>query len=74
MSTAANLHLKSKKSAIKPGPSSTTCAAETFIQGEDARKAAVAVRAYYCAQQRGFEPGYELDDWLTAEQEECHGH
>ena len=23
--------------------------------------------AYYIAQQRGFEPGHELDDWLAAE-------
>jgi len=23
--------------------------------------------AYYLAEQRGFEPGHELDDWLTAE-------
>jgi hypothetical protein len=25
--------------------------------------------AYYRAQQRGFEPGYELDDWVAAEAE-----
>lgn len=23
--------------------------------------------AYYIAEQRGFEPGHELDDWLAAE-------
>ena len=27
----------------------------------------VAEAAYYLAAQRGFEPGHELDDWLTAE-------
>ena len=29
----------------------------------------VAVNAYYRAEKRGFEDGYELDDWLAAEQE-----
>jgi hypothetical protein len=27
----------------------------------------VAEMAYYLAEKRGFAPGYELDDWLTAE-------
>jgi hypothetical protein len=29
----------------------------------------IAVRAYFKAERRGFAPGRELDDWLTAEQE-----
>jgi hypothetical protein len=29
----------------------------------------ISVNAYYRAEKRGFEPGYELDDWLEAEQE-----
>ena len=29
----------------------------------------IAERAYYRAQQRGFSPGYELDDWFAAEAE-----
>lgn len=33
------------------------------------RHQAIAVRAYFRAQTRGFEPGHELDDWLAAEQE-----
>lgn len=33
------------------------------------RDVIIAKLAYYKAQQRGFEPGYELDDWLEAEQE-----
>lgn len=28
-----------------------------------------AVAAYYRAEQRGFEEGHELDDWLQAEKE-----
>ncbi len=27
----------------------------------------LAEAAYYLAEQRGFEPGFELDDWCTAE-------
>jgi hypothetical protein len=29
----------------------------------------VAINAYYRAEKRGFEDGYELDDWLEAERE-----
>ena len=29
----------------------------------------VSEAAYYKAEKRGFEPGYELQDWLAAEQE-----
>jgi Protein of unknown function (DUF2934) len=30
----------------------------------------IEVNAYYKAQARGFAPGYELQDWLAAEEEE----
>jgi len=33
------------------------------------RNARIAELAYYKAEQRNFEPGYELDDWLAAERE-----
>lgn len=29
----------------------------------------IAELAYYKAESRGFEPGYEMQDWLEAEQE-----
>jgi len=29
----------------------------------------IAKAAYFLAEQRGFEPGHELDDWLSAEQQ-----
>lgn len=35
----------------------------------DSRQEAIAKRAYLLAQQRGFAPGRELDDWLRAEGE-----
>lgn len=36
------------------------------LRGRDER---IAARAYQLAAERGFEPGHELDDWLTAERE-----
>jgi len=33
------------------------------------RRAMIAEAAYYRAERRGFEPGYELDDWVCAEAE-----
>jgi hypothetical protein len=33
------------------------------------RDARIAELAYYKAEQRGFEPGHELEDWYAAEQE-----
>jgi len=36
---------------------------------EEDRNVRVAVSAYYKAQAREFEPGYELTDWLAAEAE-----
>lgn len=35
----------------------------------EANRQKIAEAAYYRAQQRGFEPGYELEDWLAAEAE-----
>jgi hypothetical protein len=32
-------------------------------------RAAIAERAYFLAERRGFEPGHEVDDWLAAERE-----
>lgn len=34
-----------------------------------ARQRLIAEAAYFRAAQRGFEPGHELDDWLSAESE-----
>jgi hypothetical protein len=38
------------------------------IADDDVRQR-IAEAAYYRAQQRGFSPGYELEDWLAAEAE-----
>ena len=35
----------------------------------DHRRALIAQMAYYRAERRGFEPGHETEDWLSAEAE-----
>jgi hypothetical protein len=36
---------------------------------DEAKRRQIAEIAYFAAERRGFSPGYELDDWLQAEQE-----
>ena len=38
------------------------------IEGDD-KQSRIAVLAYYKAEARGYEPGYEMQDWLDAESE-----
>jgi DUF2934 family protein len=49
------LHLKAKHSEAH--------GSEADVAGR------IATAAYYLAERRGFEPGHELEDWLTAERE-----
>ena len=37
--------------------------------GSNLRRAMIAEAAYYLAERRGFQPGHELEDWVTAEGE-----
>jgi DUF2934 family protein len=50
------IHLKTKKAAV------IDAAINQDLDGQ------IATAAYYLAEQRGFAPGHELEDWLTAEQ------
>jgi len=34
---------------------------------EEFRREMIATAAYHIAEQRGFEPGHELDDWIAAD-------
>ena len=43
-------------------------AAQPQPNGEEIRER-IREAAYYRAQQRGFSPGYEIEDWLAAEAE-----
>jgi hypothetical protein len=40
-----------------------------FSTSTEVRQNIIAKAAYFKAQQRGFAPGHELDDWLAAEQD-----
>ena len=46
--------------------SASQIATERAVDPE-VRRLMIAEAAYYCAEQRGFEPGHELEDWLEAE-------
>ena len=68
-----------KKPAAKPRAKSTAKAAKATLHLKSQHLAAtpssdeltgmIATAAYFCAEQRRFEPGHELEDWLVAEQQ-----
>jgi hypothetical protein len=43
--------------------------ADKTYRTDEMRQEEIARRAYYRAEARGFSPGYEMEDWLTAEKE-----
>jgi len=49
-------------------PSSAMDSSLTGVSDEE-RHQLISDAAYYRAEQRSFEPGHELEDWLTAEAE-----
>ena len=53
---------------VSPAPKSPVAVAASICASRVAeRNAKIAEAAYFRAQQRGFEPGHELEDWLAAE-------
>ena len=54
-----------KRSTVKAKPAPAPARAAN----RDADPAKIAVAAYYRAEKRGFQPGWELEDWLAAERE-----
>lgn len=54
-----------------PEPANLASAEEpaTTADANEPRHEAIACAAYFLAEARGFAPGYELEDWLTAEQQ-----
>ncbi len=59
-----------KKKTIKPIPA-LGIDAKHFGNDEE-RLTRIAVAAYYKAEARGYQPGYEIQDWLEAEAEVVH--
>lgn len=59
---------RSPATAGAGGPTGGPASAAGGDQGDDRRRR-ISERAYYRAEQRGFAPGAEEDDWLKAEKE-----
>ena len=49
-------------------PNSVVTRSGAFIEPHR-RQAMIAEAAYYLAEQRAFDPGHDVDDWLQAEQQ-----
>ncbi len=61
---ARSARRRTAASKAQPAP-----AAAPHTVSADARRAMIAKAAYLRAERRGFVPGFEEDDWLTAEKE-----
>ena len=59
-----------KPVASQPAKSTPTPRTQARANASDEElKRLIAEAAYYRAQERGFKPGYELEDWVQAEAE-----
>jgi hypothetical protein len=59
---------RAAKPAAKPAAQGFGSQARAEISAEELRKL-IAEAAYYRAKERGFAPGYEVEDWVQAEAE-----
>jgi len=57
------------KDRLQAAPKRTRSQAKT-TDIQTSLQTRIEINAYYKAQARGFMPGYELEDWLAAEEEE----
>ena len=65
---------ESKQSALTARPVPATAQADLSPERSESselpqRQVLIAEAAFFIAQERGFSPGHELDDWLAAERE-----
>ena len=58
-----------KMKSTQPVDENATGAIVMPFDTSEEQQQKIATAAYYKAQARGFEPGYELEDWLAAEAE-----
>lgn len=58
-----------KRENVKTGSSVSATEAPQRAPGQDEFTETVAKAAYFIAEQRGFAPGFEMQDWLSAEAE-----
>jgi Protein of unknown function (DUF2934) len=66
--TAVHAKLVPAPAVVSAAASALRSDSETEV-APDERSRMIAEAAYYAAERRGFEPGYELEDWLAAEAE-----
>jgi hypothetical protein len=64
--TTLNATFEPESSRQDDIPKATFVGEQLMYQDRSAR---IAEAAYFRAQQRGFAPGYELEDWLAAEKD-----
>jgi len=55
--------------ARSPGAHARSASVHAHFDPASSREALIATAAYYRAEQRGFQPGHETEDWLAAERE-----
>jgi hypothetical protein len=61
-----------KTAAATPKPDTQAALSASNIRGDAAPqeiRRLIAEAAYFRAQERGFQPGHELEDWIEAESE-----
>jgi hypothetical protein len=58
-----------RRATTPPRVQAAPAAAAPIAVSADARRSMIAKAAYLRAERRGFLPGFEEEDWLTAEQE-----
>ena len=65
---AVDARIRKRPRAAPPPINAIVTRSSAYIEPE-ARDAMIAEAAYFRSAHRGFEPGHEVDDWLTAESE-----
>lgn len=60
---------KTKAAPTRRKPTKATASQGKAAVTEDARRGMIAEAAYLRSERRGFQPGYEDEDWLAAESE-----
>jgi hypothetical protein len=66
MAKAHAIKARKRRKAAPPPSNSVVTRSSAYIEPET-RAAMIAEAAYFRSAHRGFEPGHEVDDWLTAE-------
>ncbi|MBC8024879.1 MAG: DUF2934 domain-containing protein [Steroidobacteraceae bacterium] len=66
--SGARRALANRKPAVQPPTNSIVTRSSAYVEPVE-RQPMIAESAYFRSAHRGFEPGHEVDDWLSAESE-----